>query len=205
MCILYDFSSLSPLSPRTDVFSFFEGFVGPLITLTRRRMVSLVHGCARWFTPLSLERRAHRSRGSSPLVLPLVLSSRPFFLRLVDERDKSEKEREMEREGESHAAERGEGRHPSSLRWGSTPLLPGSIPTAPTKVQATLSLCLRALSVRLPNLPSRARWKSPGAPEQHPQTLRASARSASIQDRSSIRSNKSIRRRRFRSFEIEFN
>lgn len=34
--------------------------------------------------------------------------------------------------------------------------LPGSIPTTPTKVQATLSLCLHTRSVCLPNLPSRA-------------------------------------------------
>lgn len=67
-----------------------------------------------------------------------------------------------EREREDRAPERGEGRHPSSLRWGPgypAATFAGSIPAIPTEVQATLSLCLRVLPACLaclPNLPSRA-------------------------------------------------
>ncbi|KYQ57639.1 hypothetical protein ALC60_03601, partial [Trachymyrmex zeteki] len=82
----------------------------------------------------------------SPALPLIVIGERARKREIDEERDKL---RGREKRGET-----------PFLRWGlgypAATASPGSIPTIPTKVQATLSLCLRARSVCLPNLPSRA-------------------------------------------------
>lgn len=128
--------------------------------MNKRRMISLVHTDALGGSPFSFS--LFLSRENTPLTwflcsLLLFLFSPALPLIVVSERVR-EGEVDKERQNEARAVESGEGKHPSSLRWGpGHPAATAGINTHHPDQSPSQSLPLPARPLCLPAKPAKSR------------------------------------------------